>query len=242
MTTTIILSFIACGIGFLMAWLWQSKKNIAEISTLKTEKNAEIALLENKKIAETVVLETENKNLVEKLQQQKTEIDNLQKRLTTEFDNIANRVLKERSAEFSSVNQKQIGNILNPLKEKNITFERKVDETYNNETCEKASLKKELEQIININRQMSDDVQKLTLALKGDKKMQGNWGKMQIKQLLEKSGLKKGVHYSKQVNLFNPSKLLFINSAKSLPFKRLLAKSARSIICLICIFEVAKLA
>ena len=203
MTTTIILSLIACGIGFLLAWLWQSKKNVAEISALRTEKNAEIALLENKKIAETATLETENKNLTEKLQQQKTEINELQTRFTTEFENIANRILKERSAEFSFANQKQIGDILNPLKEKIIIFEKKVDETYNNETREKASLKKELEQIININRQMSDDAQKLTLALKGDKKVQGNWGEMQLEQLLEKSGLEKEVHYSKQVNLMN---------------------------------------
>jgi len=203
MTTTVILSLIACCIGFLMAWLWQSKKNISEIAALKKEKNAEIAILENKKIAETAVLETENKNLMEKLQQQKTEIEELQKRLTIEFENIANRVLKERSAEFSFANQKQIGDILNPLKEKIVDFEKKVNETYNNETREKAALKKELEQIININRQMSDDAQKLTLALKGDKKMQGNWGEMQLEQLLEKSGLEKDVHYSKQVNLLN---------------------------------------
>jgi len=92
MTTTIILSLIACTVGFLMAWLWQSKKNIAEISVLETDKNAEIArlennknaeiaLMENKKVVETAILETENKNLTEKLQQQKIEINELQTRL-----------------------------------------------------------------------------------------------------------------------------------------------------------------
>ena len=189
MTTTIIAAIIACGVGFFVSWLWQSKKNIAEI-----------AALENKKIAETAVLETENKNLTEKLQQQKNEIEELQKRLTTEFENIANRILKERSAEFSFANQKQIGDILNPLKEKIINFEKKVDETYNNETREKASLRKELEQILKINKQMSDDAQRLTSALKGDKKFQGDWGEYQLEMLLEYSGLQKGVHFLQQPN------------------------------------------
>ena len=84
------------------------------------------------------------------------------------------------------------------MKENINKFEKKIDETYNNETREKTALKKELEHIININRQMSDDAQKLTNDLKGDKKLQGNWGEMQLEQILEKSGLERNLHYVRQ--------------------------------------------
>ncbi|MDD4209892.1 MAG: DNA recombination protein RmuC, partial [Bacteroidales bacterium] len=79
-------------------------------------------------------------------------------------------------------------------------FEKKVEDTYNHETREKASLREELKNIININRQMSEDAQKLTSSLKGDSKTQGDWGEFQLELLLEKTGLQKGTHYMQQPN------------------------------------------
>ncbi|MDR1563078.1 MAG: DNA recombination protein RmuC, partial [Dysgonamonadaceae bacterium] len=137
----------------------------------------------------------------ERIENQKTESEELRKQFNIEFENIANRIFEEKSRKFSQVNEEKISTILNPLKEKIQHFEKKVEDTYNNETREKASLREQLKQIIDINRQMSDDAQRLTSALKGDKKMQGNWGEMQLEQLLEKSGLENGVHYNKQVSL-----------------------------------------
>jgi DNA recombination protein RmuC len=142
----------------------------------------------------------DNRALTEKLNTQKSEIEALYKQFHTEFENMANKILEEKTLKFTNVNAEKLAVILNPLKEKIVTFEKKVEETYNSETREKATLRKELEQIIQINRQMSDDAQRLTSALKGDKKLQGDWGEMQVEQLLEKSGLQKGIHYSKQEN------------------------------------------
>lgn len=165
---------------------------------LKTERENTI-----KQSTRIATLENENKNLLEKLQSQKIEIEELQKRLTTEFENIANKILKERANEFTSINQKSIGELLNPLKEKISSFEKKVEDTYNNETREKATLRKELEQIIKTNQQMSDDAQRLTQALKGDSKTQGDWGEWQLELLLEKSGLQKDLHFTQQQSLKN---------------------------------------
>ncbi|MDR0420909.1 MAG: DNA recombination protein RmuC [Prevotellaceae bacterium] len=167
--------------------------------------NAQQSLLQQQEIVnarniEIATLKAVNDNFEEKLQTQKTETEILQKRLTTEFENIATRILKERSDDFSNVNQKQIGDILNPLKEKIKDFEKKVDETYNNETREKASLKEIIKRIIEINRQISDDAQKLTKALKGDSKIQGDWGEIQLEMLLEKTGLQRDIHFKKQEN------------------------------------------
>ncbi|MDR1984287.1 MAG: DNA recombination protein RmuC [Prevotellaceae bacterium] len=176
-----------------------------ETLRLKTEELSRIqqSLLQQQEIAnarsqEIATLKTLNENFEEKLQTQKAEIEALQKRLTVEFENIATRILKERSDDFSNANQKQIGEILNPLKEKIKDFEKKVDETYNNETREKASLKEVITRIIEANKQMSEDAQKLTKALKGDSKTQGDWGEIQLEMLLEKTGLQRDIHFKKQ--------------------------------------------
>jgi DNA recombination protein RmuC len=134
----------------------------------------------------------------EKLENQKTEVARLREELNKEFKLLAGEILEEKTRKFSQINEEKLSLILNPLKEKIQHFEKKVEDTYSSEIREKASLRKELEQIIAINRQMSDDAQKLTSALKGDSKTQGDWGEMQLERLLEKSGLQKDIHYLKQ--------------------------------------------
>ena len=137
------------------------------------------------------------------------------------ISSLANDILEEKTKKFS-VNEEKIGNILNPLKEKIQNFEKKVEDTYSNETREKASLREELKNIININKQMSEDAQKLTLALKGDSKTQGDWGEMQLERLLEKSGLQKGVHFIAQQsfrtengNILRPDYLIKLPEGKN---------------------------
>ncbi len=165
-----------------------------EYKSIVEEKNIEIQ--NHIRIAEQY--KTQALALEEKLNTQKEEITSLREELNKEFKLLANEILEEKTKKFSELNEEKIGNILNPLKEKIQHFEKKVDETYNNETREKASLREELKSIININRQMSEDAQKLTSALKGDSKIQGDWGELQLELLLEKSGLIKGVHFDAQ--------------------------------------------
>ncbi|NLO69726.1 MAG: DNA recombination protein RmuC [Porphyromonadaceae bacterium] len=143
-------------------------------------------------------LEIANANLREKLQNQKVEIEEMQKRLTTEFENIASKILKERADDFSESNQKNITQILNPLKEKISSFEKRVEEAYDKELRDKISLKAEIETLTKLNTQVSDDAKNLTQALKGDVKKQGNWGEVILERVLERSGLTKGQEYTTQ--------------------------------------------
>ncbi len=128
------------------------------------------------------------------------EIDKLQEIFRSEFKLVANELLEEKSKKFTELNEKNIGNILQPLKERIRDFEKKVEDTYNQETREKASLRKELEQMMKLNQQVSEDANRLTSALKGDSKVQGDWGEVQLELLLEKAGLLRNVHYRKQEN------------------------------------------
>lgn len=176
-------------------------KNIAMLesdnSALRQELSARQAEA-TELIRETERLRAEADNTAERLAEQRKEITALHEELNKEFRLLANEIFDDKSRRFAQLNEERLQTILDPLKENLNKFEKKIDETYNQETREKAALRKELEQIISINRQMSDDAQKLTDALKGDKKMQGNWGEMQLEQILEKSGLEQGVHYTKQ--------------------------------------------
>jgi DNA recombination protein RmuC len=130
----------------------------------------------------------------------RTEITTIQDNFRLEFRNLANELLEEKSKKFTELNEKNIGSILNPLKEKIEKFEKKVEETYSNETREKASLRTELKQIVEANRSLTDEAQRLTQALKGNSKVQGDWGELQLEILLEKSGLQRGIHFLEQPN------------------------------------------
>ena len=176
-------------------------KNIAMLESDNSALRQELSVRQAEAttlVRETERLRAEADNTAERLTEQRKEITALHEELNKEFRLLANEIFDDKSRRFAQFNEERLQTILDPLKENLNKFEKKIDETYNQETREKAALRKELEQIININRQMSDDAQKLTDALKGDKKMQGNWGEMQLEQILEKSGLEQGVHYTKQ--------------------------------------------
>ena len=140
-------------------------------------------------------LEHAKLQLTEKAQ----ELEQIQKRLTIEFENVAHKILKEHSAEFTTLNQKNIGDILLPLKEKIGNFEKKVEESYEKTLRDQTDLKVELKKLQELNLKISDDAQNLTQALKGDVKKQGNWGEVVLERVLERSGLTLGREYEREV-------------------------------------------
>ncbi len=142
---------------------------------------------------------TENLNLAEKLQTQKAELEDIQKKFTIEFENIAGRILKQNSVEFTAANQKNIGEVLNPLKEKILLFEKKVEDTYQKGLKDQTDLHAELKKLYDLNARISEEANNLTKALKGDVKKQGTWGEVVLERILERSGLNEGRQgYQKQ--------------------------------------------
>jgi len=133
-----------------------------------------------------------------RMAEQKVEFENLQKRFQTEFENIANKLLKQNSEEFTKVNEKAVGDILSPLKDRIKEFEKKVDETYEKESKQRFALEKEIKTLAELNQQISKDASDLTNAMKGQNKLQGNWGELILEKLLEQSGLRKGEEYTVQ--------------------------------------------
>jgi DNA recombination protein RmuC len=137
-------------------------------------------------------------NLHLKNREQKEEVTKLQEKFTKEFENLANKILDEKSLKFTEQNQKNITNILIPLQDKIQLFEKKVEESQKENISIHSALREQLLNLQNQNLKISQEAENLTKALKGDSKMQGNWGELVLERVLEKSGLEKDREYSVQ--------------------------------------------
>ncbi len=139
-------------------------------------------------------------NLQIRNHEQKEEVSKLQEKFTKEFENLANKILDEKSMKFTQQNKENITNILSPLQERILTFEKKVEETHKENLTTHASLKQQIIGLQDLNEKMSKEAVNLTRALKGDNKVQGNWGELVLERVLEKSGLEKDREYFVQQN------------------------------------------
>lgn len=135
------------------------------------------------------------KNLHENLNYQKEEFLKLQETTRLQFEKTANQILEEKSEKFSQLNQNQLKLILEPFQEKINELKNTVNETYDKESKERFSLGEKVRELKDLNQQISEDAKKLTRALKGESKTQGNWGEMILESILEKSGLRKNQEY-----------------------------------------------
>lgn len=142
--------------------------------------------------------EVEMENLHQKNSEQKAEVEKLQEKFTKEFENLANKILDVKSEKFTRQNKENIENILNPLKEKIKNFEDKVEKSQKENISIHSSLKEQLLNLQSQNLKITQEAENLTKALKGDSKMQGNWGELVLERVLEKSGLEKDREYSVQ--------------------------------------------
>ncbi|BFO66042.1 DNA recombination protein RmuC [Chryseobacterium sp. KCF3-3] len=140
-------------------------------------------------------LSAKNEGLQQSLDTQKEEIVKIQEDSKLQFENLANKILEEKTEKFTALNQNNLKNILEPFQEKIADLKNKVNEAYEKENKERFSLAEKVKELAELNQQISDDAKKLTRALKGESKTQGNWGEMILESILEKSGLVKGREY-----------------------------------------------
>ena len=177
------------------------KQKIAEQQELNQKQSIEIKELQNDKnqlIGLKSQLSAQNENLQKLLDSQKEEITKMQEVAKTEFQNLANKILEEKTLKFTEQNQQNLKNILNPLQEKITDFEKKVENTHKESIDYHAALRQQIIGLKDLNVQMSKETVNLTKALKGDSKIQGNWGELVLERVLEKSGLEKGREYEIQ--------------------------------------------
>jgi DNA recombination protein RmuC len=168
----------------------QANQTVTEREIIRGEKETLAILLSRK--------EVDFENLWERNKEQKEEVNQLQEKFTKEFENLANKILEEKTNKFTEQNKENMKNILSPLQDKIQLFEKKVEDTHKESIDYHAALRQQILGLSKMNEQMSKETLNLTKALKGDSKMQGNWGELVLERVLEKSGLEKGREYEVQ--------------------------------------------
>ena len=212
---SIILIIVALVIGFIISKIMLQGKaqaiqavadekeksflqKIAQIEQEIAKKEVQINQIRTEKEAidkQLTIKEVDFENLWERNKEQKEEINKIQEKFTKEFENLANKILEEKSIKFTEQNKENLKNILTPLNEKIQLFERKVEDSQKENIGLHAALKEQLFNLQNQNLKITKEAENLTKALKGDSKMQGNWGELVLEKVLEKSGLEKDREY-----------------------------------------------
>ncbi|WP_430408993.1 DNA recombination protein RmuC [Kordia sp.] len=180
---------------------YQQQLNDVKNSLIKTEQERE----EIRREKDFLNVELARKNSeFENLQKQNLERDEAlktqQEQLRKDFELLANKILEEKSSKFTEQNKENIKNILTPLQEKIQHFEKKVEDSQKENISIHSALREKLSELSKANLQISQEAVNLTKALKGDSKMQGNWGELVLERVLEKSGLEKDREYIVQQN------------------------------------------
>ncbi len=203
-----IFSFL---IGFLAASLFiviifyyiyaaSAKRFAYYISRLSEEKRGVEAQLSavNETLHEAVLEKTKLSQELAFAQEKITFLQESKKEIKEEFEHIAREVIEQKSSALSQQQQESLKLLLRPFSENIRNFQQKVEQFYTQESKERYSLIKEITTLKNLNERISQDALNLTNALKGDNKLQGNWGEMILEKVLESSGLTKGREYEIQ--------------------------------------------
>ncbi len=207
----ILFLVLGIAIGLVLMWFFVKSRYVADLSVAKeraklleldlvtlkaevTQKQEEILYLNRTLIS----VQSDYKNLDIKLKDQKDEMQKVQDKFNLEFKNLANEILEEKTKKFTEQNKSNLSEILEPFNIKIKEFEKKVEETYEKESQQRISLKEQVRQLAELNQQVSKEANSLTKALKGDSKIQGDWGEVILESILGHTGLRKDYEYSIQ--------------------------------------------
>lgn len=144
--------------------------------------------------------ESERDALKQSIEQIRNEREESERTLKTEFKNLANEILTEHQHNLRQANRDSIDLMLKPFKDNITEFRERVERIYAHENEERGALKNELDNLLKLNQQMTSSAANLTDALRGNSKVQGDWGEAYLETILESTGLVKGLHYHIQQN------------------------------------------
>lgn len=194
-------------IGWLLHKINSSGKTIALTEALKQKESLLSYSQQQQKI-----LQSEKEELLTNLAKSESGLENtrqllaeaqksntqISEQLKLEIEALTEKLMKSSSQHLVEKNEERMGEILKPLKSELGEFRKKIDDTYDKEAKERFSLGKEIDRLVKMSEQVSNEANNLTSALKGNVKMQGNWGEMILETILEHSGLTKGREYVAQ--------------------------------------------
>ena len=210
MNTTLIIALVLLGAlaAALAAACAAQRRETKRLSAEKAAAEEEIRTLtaartesENQRIRTETELEALRRRTAEEREAEKQRRDKEEETLRLRFRDLATEILGEQSQRFRQTSQESIDLLLKPFKDNIAEFRKRVEEIHTTQTSQRGELKNELQRLQELNRTISADAQNLTNALKGNSKVQGDWGEMVLETILDNSSLLKGIHYETQYNI-----------------------------------------
>lgn len=206
-----ILSFVAaliigCAIGYLMA---DRKSASLKAGLTNKQQQLDMQMQQWQREKDLIKQQHERELQLSKQQEEKTEV--LYQRMKIEFENLSNRIFNSKTEDFTKFSTEHLSHLLQPLDNNLKSFREKVEQAYSTEAKERFSLSERIKELVELNNRLSEEANNLTKALKGDSKIQGNWGEMILERLLQASGLIEGEHYFRQEFLKNEQGELLTN-------------------------------
>ncbi|BEI34600.1 hypothetical protein PHIN6_01180 [Polynucleobacter sp. HIN6] len=192
---TIVALGISIGLGMYVAILRSNQNQQQATITEVTAQLEQIRVERDQVLQRAIRLEAELDSERKQVQHRIDSLNEAKEALTNQFKNLANEILEDKTKKFTEQNAQQLDILLKPLQTKLTEFKEQVSNSYEKESRERFALKHEIERLANLNLKMSDEARSLTNALKGDSKIQGNWGELVLESILESSGLRKGEEY-----------------------------------------------
>ena len=180
----------------------QNQTLINEVNQLDTELN-QYRQQNIEQFATISELKTRLEETRNAAHERQTILEQSEQRLTTQFENLANRIFEHSGKKIEQQNKQSLNFLLSPLKEQLDSFKKQVQDSFGEEAKERHTLTHEIRNLQQLNQQMAKEATNLTNALKGNNKVQGNWGEFILSQILDNSGLRLGYEYDTQVNLTN---------------------------------------
>lgn len=171
------------------AELDNSRSRVQQLDSALNDANNRLARLETQHRADA-------RHYEEQLQLLKDNKDALKQ----EFSNLANEIFDNKGKRFAEQSQENLNALLRPFREQVEQFRKRVDDIHTQDTQGRAELKSQLDSLKEMNNQLNQQAGDLTRALRGDKKLQGNWGELQAERILESAGLQRGREYEREAN------------------------------------------
>ena len=178
--------------------LRRSEEQVRSLTEQRSRAEAELAALRAASEAEIAALRQRN---AEERETARAEREKTEERFRAQFRNLATEILGEQTQHFKQTSKESIDILLKPFKDNIVDFRKRVEEIYTTQTSQRGELKAELKRLMELNQNISAEARNLTDALKGNSKVQGDWGEMLLETILDSSALSKGIHYETQYNI-----------------------------------------
>jgi len=215
--TTFIATLVFAAFAIPLAWLF-ARQQQTQISTKLADQEKErerltAALTEaqaERDALRTQLAESEKSRAVDRarfvereayLNQRLNDLEQVKAAMKTEFEAAAARIFGEKAKTFTEQNQTQLGQLLDPLRQRIIEFRNRVDEVHKTDIAQRSALETQLQQLRELNTNIGAEAKELTSALKGNAQVRGAWGELVLERLLESTGMRKGEEFLVQESL-----------------------------------------